>query len=74
MADGWVSDETFRATLQARTPDGELTTLIVTRRGLGRESRTWLTFDGAIRTTAVLTDQKTTQLREQLGQASGGAR
>lgn len=55
-------DETFRATLRARTPEGDLTTLIVLRRGLGRAGRVWLTFDGAIRTTAVLTDEEAARL------------
>lgn len=63
-------DETFRATMRGRTPQGEPTTLIVTRQGLGHAGRTWLTFDGAIRTTAVLTDQETGQLAGLLGDAS----
>lgn len=63
-------DETFRATMRGRTPEGEPTTLIVTRQGLGRAGRTWLTFDGAITTTAVLTDQETERLIELLREAS----
>lgn len=66
------SEETFRGTMQGRTPDGEPTTLIVTRRGLGRNGRTWLTFDGAIKTTAVMTDQEIAQLIALLGAATGG--
>ena len=64
-------DETFRATLRARTPEGDVTTLIVLRRGLGRAGRVWLTFDGAIKTTAVLTDPETVDLVGLLGNAQG---
>ncbi|MGH3995744.1 MAG: hypothetical protein ACRDSN_25150 [Pseudonocardiaceae bacterium] len=63
-------DETFRATLRGRTPEGEPTTLIVTRQGLGRAGRTWLTFHGAIKTTAVLTDQEAGQLAGLLGDSA----
>ena len=65
-------DETFRATLRARTLDGEWATLIVTQQGLGSAARTWLTFHGAIKTTAVLTREDVGQLAGQLGEASGG--
>lgn len=68
---GTSRDETFRATLRGRTPEGEPTTLIVTRQGLGRTGRTWLTFQGAIKTTAVLTDQEAGQLAELLGNSAG---
>lgn len=44
-----IRDETFRATMPARTPEGEPTTLIITRQGLGDAGRSWLTFDGAIK-------------------------
>ena len=63
--------ETFRATLRTRTPDMEWATLIVTRQGLGSAARTWLTFHGAIKATAVLTDEEARQLIGQLGEASG---
>lgn len=49
-------DETYRATVQARIPDEETTTLIVTRQGRGHAGRVWLTLMGSIRTTVVLTD------------------
>lgn len=65
--------ETFRATLRTRTPDAEWATLIVTRQGLGTAGRTWLTFHGAIKTTAVLTREEAGQLACQLGEASGAA-
>ncbi len=63
-------DETFRAAMRGRTPDGELTTVIVTRQGLGHAGRAWLTFNGAIKTTVVLTDQEAGQLAGLLGDAS----
>lgn len=63
-------EETFRATMRGRTPEGEPTTLIVTRKGLGRAGRAWITFNGAIKTTAVLTDQEAGQLAGLLGDAS----
>ena len=64
-------EETFRATLRARTPEGDATTLIVLRRGLGHGARVWLTFDGAVRTTAVLTSPEVAQLVGLLGDAQG---
>ncbi|MGQ0773505.1 MAG: hypothetical protein ACT4NY_03655 [Pseudonocardiales bacterium] len=66
-----TQDETFRATLQARTPEGDVTTLIVLRRGLGHDARVWLTLDGAIKTTAVLTDPETVHLVGLLSDAQG---
>jgi hypothetical protein len=48
---GSIQDETFRGTMCGRTPDGQLATVIVTRQGLGRNGRVWLTFNGAIKTT-----------------------
>lgn len=67
-------DEPFRATLRARTPDGEFTTLIVTRQGSGRDGLTWLTFDGGWTSTAVLTDPQAAELVAHLDQASGARR
>lgn len=54
--------ETFRGTMAARTPENERTTLIVLR----RKQSVWLTFDGAIRTTATMTGPETTRLVELL--------
>lgn len=62
-------DETFRGTMRGRTPDGEFTTLIVLRRGLGGAGRVWLTFDGAIRTTVVMTDGEADELVGLIGDA-----
>lgn len=67
-------DETYRATLRVRTPENERTTLIVTRQGLGVAGRVWLTFLGAIRTTAVLTVPETDELAAQLLAASRARR
>ncbi|MGH3903315.1 MAG: hypothetical protein ACRDTE_03830 [Pseudonocardiaceae bacterium] len=58
--------------MRGRTPDGEPTTLIVTRKGLGQAGRTWLTFDGAIKTTVMLTDPEAGHLAELLDDASSG--
>jgi hypothetical protein len=66
-----AQDETFRATLRARTPDGDLSTVIVLRRGLGHAARVWLTFNGAIKTTVVMTDPETVRLVGLLGDAQG---
>ncbi len=60
----------FRAALMGRTPEDDSSTLIITRQGLGRDGRVWLTFDGAIRTTTVMTDQEVAELRKLLDQAT----
>jgi hypothetical protein len=52
-------DETFRGTIRGCTPDGEPHTVIVTRRGVGSARRVWLTFNGAIKTTVVMTNPET---------------
>ncbi|MGH3873002.1 MAG: hypothetical protein ACRDSR_16100 [Pseudonocardiaceae bacterium] len=54
--------ETYRATMRVQTPEDGPSTLIVTRQG----SRTWLTLDGCIRTTATLTDQQVEELTGKL--------
>ncbi|MGH8966401.1 MAG: hypothetical protein ACRDXB_13890 [Actinomycetes bacterium] len=63
-------DETFRGTMRGCTPDGEPTTVIVTRQGLGRAAQVWLTFNGAIKTTVVMTNPETMQLGELLTKAT----
>jgi hypothetical protein len=65
-----IRDETFRATMRGYTPDGELSTMIVTRQGLGSAARVWLTFHGAIKTTVVMTNPETVKLSELLNQAT----
>ncbi|MGH3700296.1 MAG: hypothetical protein ACRDQ9_00335 [Pseudonocardiaceae bacterium] len=44
--------------------------MIVTRQGMGNAGRVWLTFNGAIRTTVVLTNQETITLCELLTNAA----
>jgi hypothetical protein len=56
------SKETYRATLEGRSADGCPATLIVTRQGLGRAGRIWLTFLGALKTTVSLSDDQAAQL------------
>ena len=67
---GSTRDEAFRAVIRLRTPEGETATVIVTRQGLGSESRVWLTFSGAITTTAVMTHGETGTMRELLDRAT----
>ncbi|MGH4025710.1 MAG: hypothetical protein ACRDRV_14135 [Pseudonocardiaceae bacterium] len=57
--------------MRGRTPEGERTTLIVTRKGIGSTRRTWLTFNGGMKSTVVLTDQEAGQLTQLLTGASG---
>jgi len=61
--------ETFRGTMQGRTPEGYGATVIVLRRGEGPNGRVWLVFDGAIKTTVVMTNPETNELVELLGDA-----
>jgi hypothetical protein len=63
------SVETFRGTMQGRTPDGYAATVIVLRRGEGSNGRVWLTFSGAIKTTVVMTNPETKELIGLLGDA-----
>jgi hypothetical protein len=65
------TDETFRATMRGHTPEGDMTTIIVLRRGLGRDGRVWLTFNGAIRTTVVMSDPEADELTGLLSGARG---
>jgi hypothetical protein len=44
--------------------------VIVTRQGLGNAGRVWLTFNGAIKTTVVMTNPETVQLCELLTNAT----
>ena len=64
-------EETFRGRKRGQTPEGESTSLIATRKGLGCAGLTWWpTFNGAIRTTIVLTDQEAMQPAGLLGDVS----
>lgn len=44
--------ESYRATLRLSTPDGDSTTVIVMR----RKQQVWLTLNGAIKTTVLMSD------------------
>ena len=68
---GPLPEETYRGTLQGRTPGGEPSTVIVTRKGLGRSGRVWLTFLGALKTTVVMSDEQAGNLAELLHAARG---
>lgn len=64
-------EETFRATMRARDLDGASHTVIVTRRGLGKNARVWLTLNGAWKTTLQMTDPEAGQLASLLTEAQG---
>lgn len=67
---GQADAETFRAVLEeCRTPDGDRASLIITRHGLIRDGRVWVTFDGSRKTTAVLTDALVAELIRHLAAA-----
>ncbi len=70
VVSGSTPEEMFRAALPGRTPQGEPSTVIVTRQGTGQSGRVWLTFNGAIKTTVVMTDPETMQLCELLNKAT----
>jgi hypothetical protein len=59
---GSTPEETFRGTLVGCTPEGQQSTVIVTRQGLGSDGRVWLTFHGAIKATVAMTDSQTAEL------------
>ncbi len=61
--------EAFRISLPSRTPDGEITTLIVTRQAGWERGRIWLTLYGSWRGTVCLTDDEVDQLRKHLAMA-----
>lgn len=63
--------ERYRSTIQLRTPDGAPATLIVLRRGHGRDGRVWITFDGALKTTLSMNDRKSDEV---IGMIKGAQR
>lgn len=67
---GSTPHETFRGVLRGRTVEHQPATVIITRQGVGAAVRTWLTFDGAIKSTVVLTDAEAVALGELLGKAT----
>jgi hypothetical protein len=60
-------NESFRAALTFRTPDGSAATLLVLRRG----SMVWLTFSGAEKTTVTMSDVQSDGLVDALRMARG---
>lgn len=65
------SEETYRGTLQGRSADGRPATVIVTRQGLGRAGRIWLTFLGALKTMMSMSNDEAGRLAELLHAARG---
>jgi hypothetical protein len=57
-------EETYRSTITVQTPDKGKATVIVTRRSTSAGARIWITFDGAIKTTAVFTKIEAAHLGE----------
>ncbi|MFN2496863.1 MAG: hypothetical protein ABR608_13285 [Pseudonocardiaceae bacterium] len=62
--------ESYRRVLPLRTPEGEAATVIVMR----RKSAIWPTFDGAMKTTVVMTPQESGHLVDAVTEASTGPR
>lgn len=58
--------ETYRATMMAATPETGRETVLVMR----RDGRVWLTLQGSIRATVILTAAGVGQLRRLLSEAS----
>lgn len=54
--------ESYRTTIQLRTPEGARATLIVLRRRCGHQWRVWLTFDGALKTTVTMDDRESDEV------------
>lgn len=71
---GNTPDEMFRGTMRSCSPEGEPHTVNVTQQGLGNAGRVWLTFNGAIRTTVVMTNPEAAQLCELLNKATTARR
>jgi hypothetical protein len=71
MEGGWSEPiEVYRGVLDGGfTALRERATLIVTRRGAGSEGRVWLTLDGGMKTTFVMTDKQAGNLNRLLDEA-----
>jgi hypothetical protein len=61
--------ESYRAVITLRTPEGETATVIVMRRGRGQAGRVWLTFNGALKTIVVMNDQEAGQMTDAIDAA-----
>lgn len=60
---GSTADETFRGTVRdVATSDCGPATVIVTRQGVGRSGRVWLTTGAAMPSTVILTDDQADKL------------
>ena len=62
--------ESYRRVLALRTPEGQAASVIVLR----RRSAVWLTFDGALKTTVVMTSEDSDRLIEAVTEARGNPR
>lgn len=62
-------EESYRGTVMVKNVDGEPHTIIVMRRGLGRNARIWLTVNGAWKTTLQMIDAEAARLAELLTEA-----
>lgn len=65
--------ESYRAVLKLCTPEGEIATVIVLRRGCGHAGRVWLTFNGALKTTVAMNDREAGQLTDAIDAARSPA-
>ena len=65
-------EESFRGTIQVRNADGEPHTVIVMRRGHGRNAQVWITLNGAWKTTLCMSDPEATQFVELITRAQRG--
>ena len=61
--------ESYRAKLPARTPEGDATTVIITRQSAHRAGQVWVSLHGAWRGTVCFTDDETEQIRTLLAAA-----
>lgn len=66
-------DESYRAVLDARTPEHGLCSLLVLRRGYGGGARVWVSLHGGIQATAVLDRDEVVRLRALLDEAAEGS-
>ncbi len=61
--------ESYRGALPSQNPNGDPATVIITRQGMGREGRIWLTFSASVKTTVAMTDQEAGQLVDLVNKA-----
>lgn len=71
MSDAAHGKEVHRDTITVRAPDGGRATVIVARRTPSAGPRIWVTFDGAIKTTAVFTETEAASFGELIDIARG---